>query len=155
MKKPFNIMQHYHYVPSERKRGLDALSDSERPYYRPNNNSFVKAEEQGLVPCSEFMDLKIFYCKIRGMGACPPFRVQGFRNRWLVVKLKNRPFNSRFKVRHQINIISYMHYVPSERKRGLDALSVSERPYYRPNNIGHARFRGMGACPPFRVCSLA
>ena len=38
------------YVPSERERGLDALSVSERPYYRPDNNCFVKSEEQGLVP---------------------------------------------------------------------------------------------------------
>ena len=90
--------QHYNYVPSERKRGLDALSDSERPYYRPNNNSFVKAEEQGLVPCSEFMDLKIFYCKIRGMGACPPFRVHGFGIDEFV-KFKNRPFSGRFEVK--------------------------------------------------------
>ncbi|WP_405290920.1 hypothetical protein, partial [Methanobrevibacter sp.] len=41
-----------HYVPSERKRGLDALSDSERPYYMPNKNSFIKLSDksEGLLP---------------------------------------------------------------------------------------------------------
>ena len=65
------------YVPSERERGLDALSVSERPYYRPDNNCFVKSEEQGLVPL---------------------FRVYGFEVDEFV-KFKNRPFIGRFGVK--------------------------------------------------------
>ena len=64
------------YVPSERERGLDALSVSERPYYRPNNNGLVKSEEQGLAPCSGFR-----------------FGIDEF------VKFKNRPFSGRFGVK--------------------------------------------------------
>ena len=63
------------HVPSERERGLDALSVSERPYHRPNNNCFVKSEEQGLVPL---------------------FRVYGFGIDEFV-KFKNRPFSGRFE----------------------------------------------------------
>ena len=65
------------HVPSERERGLDALSVSERPYYRPDNNCFVKSEEQGLVPL---------------------FRVYGFGIDEFV-KFKNRPFSGRFGVK--------------------------------------------------------
>ena len=66
-----------HHVQSEPKRGLDALSVSERPYYRPDNNCFVKSEEQGLVPL---------------------FRVYGFGIDEFV-KFKNRPFSGRFGVK--------------------------------------------------------
>ena len=56
------------------------------------------SEEQGLVPCSEFMDLKTLVCRLRGMGACPPFRVHGFGIDEFV-KFKNRPFSGRFEVK--------------------------------------------------------
>ena len=75
MKKPFNIMQHYHYVPSERKRGLDALSDSERPYYRHSNNSFCQGSRN---------------------KSLHMFRVYGFEVDEFV-QFKNRPFIGRFE----------------------------------------------------------
>ena len=53
----YNFKLHYHYVPSERKRGLDALSKAKGQYYIPNNNNHVS---------------------FRGTGACPLFRVYGF-----------------------------------------------------------------------------
>ena len=71
MKKPFNIMQHYHYVPSERKRGLDALSVSERLYHRPNNNSFVRFKEQGLAPVPGLSFVNISLSTPRNGGLSP------------------------------------------------------------------------------------
>ena len=77
MKKPFNIKHYYHYVPSERKRGLDASNEVRGHTIDLTIIVTIGSEEQGLVPCSEFMDLKTLICRIRGMGACPPFRVYG------------------------------------------------------------------------------
>ena len=75
--KPFKNNRHFYYVPSERKRGLDALSEAKGHTIDLTIIATSCSEEQGLVPCSEFMDLKILVCQLRGMGACPPFRVHG------------------------------------------------------------------------------
>ena len=46
-------------VPSEHKRGQDGLSDSERQYYIPNYNSFLRGEEQGLAPLFRIYGFRI------------------------------------------------------------------------------------------------
>lgn len=55
----FYYQQHYHYMQSDLQVGLDALSEAKGQYYRPSNNSFVRARGIGACPYSEFMDWNI------------------------------------------------------------------------------------------------